>query len=326
MNNTKSEKQPKVYFIIGPTACGKSSLAFSVANKLNADILSADSRQVYKGLEITSGADIPADFTRVEDGTFINESGLTVYGQSLLHPTEVWSVGLFKEYVVSKIFSTFQKKKSLIIVGGAGLYLHALLMNDPHMFTGPNQQLRQKLAKLSLSELQTYISNLQPNAQNFFNDSDWKNPTRIIRGIEMIESNPKYQRTPIDEVENRIRFTTNGQEFAIEPVWFGILKDAEELQTSIEQRVKDRIAHGAITEIEKLIANYEDQKVPAFSTTGVKEVMLFINGSIDKEALIKQWTLREWKYAKRQLTWFKKRPYVNWQTLDRIKDAILKDS
>lgn len=332
MTHTTIDHLPSIIFLVGPTATGKSSLAFQLAEKVNAHILSADSRQVYKGLEITSGADVPATFSPTprhpEPGhrpslsgsdllqTYFestdNQKSTKLFGVSLLNPTEEWSISQFREYALSIIELCKIEKKNLIVVGGSGLYLQSLLIDDPKLNIPPNNDLRQELAALSLTELQEKLS--QINHQHFtkLNNSDLNNPRRLIRAIEMFSS-------PRRDAINGV--STKKSIHALEQHWFGLEIDNEILQQRINQRVVERTQLGALTEVEKLLNQQVETRFitsppPVFTTTGVKEIRAFLNNQIEKEELVDLWTLREFKYAKRQKTWFKKRSQIEWISFD----------
>jgi tRNA dimethylallyltransferase len=175
-------------FIVGPTATGKTSLAFDLAKKLNADILSADSRQVYQGLEITSGVDIPANWSKSEKEIggyrFYSDGTTQLYGVSFLPTQAEWSIAHFRDYAETIWNETQRRGKMLIIVGGSGLYHRSLFLDKAVLTIGPSESLREELQQLSVEELQHRLSQQLPQASELLNHSDWNNPRRLVRWIE----------------------------------------------------------------------------------------------------------------------------------------------
>lgn len=310
-NNTHSAT-----FIVGPTASGKSSLALQYAKVNNCHILSADSRQIYQGIEITSGADIPNEFDFVSSENFpiltgyFSNGDMNIYGISALHPTKVWSVGRFQELAYSVFERAYAEGKGVVIVGGSGLYTHSLLLRHDQLHVPPNEKLRKLLEEKNVNELQDEIQEKYPQLVDTLNQSDWNNPRRLIRLLEILHSQKTVSiKKEIDSVDNVIQF----QGEKIIPTWIGKNLEKDELQRKIIERVKERITHGAIQEIERLYAHIEDKKTPILTATGVKEIVGFLHEQYDEEQLTELWSRREFQYAKRQMTWFKKRNYIQWR-------------
>ena len=310
-----------ITFIVGPTASGKSTLALQYAKVNNCNILSADSRQVYQGIEITSGADIPSQFDFVETPVesrliaplpqgYFWDGETNIYGISSLHPTEVWSIGLFRELANYVFAKSFAEKKGVVIVGGSGLYTHSLLLEHDQLKVPPNQRMRESLEENSIEELQEMVEAKYPKFAQTFNPSDWSNKRRLVRSLEILSTQPVNNvKKEIDNVENFIEFDGT----KINPKWIGIYVEKNELEQRIEKRVKERISSGAVQEVERLASVVNDRQAPIFTTTGVKEILGFLNGQYDEGQLIELWARREFQYAKRQMTWFKKRNYIEWQ-------------
>jgi len=292
-------------FIVGPTATGKSSLATAVSNLLKYDVLSADSRQVYTGLEITSGADISASFSKSTNTVggfqyFSNQSN-SYYGLSMLNPDQEWSIAHFHDYAKKVIEHTQTEQRTLLIVGGSGLYLHSLFLDSKQLHIAPNRAIRSVLENESVEELQQRVVAIDSNVKERMNHSDWHNPRRLIRLYEKNLTGVSPHSDETQQVLNSPEAHT----------WIGVHLEKEIIKENIQKRVIERITQGAIQEVEKLLSDYS-QKFPALSTTGVKEIIGYLNDNYDKDTLIELWSLREFQYAKRQLTWFKKRSYIQW--------------
>ncbi len=290
--------------IIGPTAVGKTSLAFMLLEKLNAHILSVDSRQVYKGLEITSGADIPKDWKYMEgeDVSYFRKQNQKIFGVSCIKVDEEWSVAHFKKMVKSVINICKKEKKNLILVGGSGFYIHALHIRDQDMFVSPNEKLRKKLNSYSLSKLQDQLTQLWPERAKNMNQSDWNNPRRLIRAIEIGQ-----------EKKGEKKHIPSPTMILDDAAWIGLTVQKEELKKRIRKRVKQRIQQGSIQEVERLLKYYGDQivKLPALSSLGVSEIQSYLSHK-NMERLVDEWTLHEVQYSKKQMTWFKKMNTIQW--------------
>ncbi|MEO8581201.1 MAG: tRNA (adenosine(37)-N6)-dimethylallyltransferase MiaA [Patescibacteria group bacterium] len=299
-------------FIVGPTATGKTKLALNLAQTLNADILSADSRQLYQGLEVTTGVDLPTNFSESQETLgeyqFFTNGQINLYGVSFLKQNEEWSIAHFRDYAELVWQKTVTDKKQLIIVGGSGLYHHSLFLDKSTLQVEPSKKLREELQNSTIEELQTRLIGQYPQVRTLLNDSDWQNPRRLMRWIEKTSAkeSPTQSGTP----------SIFGSE--TDHTWIGLSCNKEILEKRIWDRVERRIETGAIREVELLLANNEGEKLPSLSTLGVKDIAMYINNQISKEELLTLWSRHEFQYAKRQITWFKKREYINWIDMEEM--------
>jgi tRNA dimethylallyltransferase len=314
-----SQQSTQRYFsLVGPTAVGKTELAFWLARQLlhqqlasGIDIISADSRQVYQGLEVLSGADLPPHFTfNSHDNFFLQHfankhEDIRLYGVSIIKPTEEWSVAHFQQLVKTVVArEELGEGRVAIIVGGTGLYHQHITNPDTLLHIPPNAQLRNQLQELSVYELQSLLKELRPAKLADMNNSDRANPRRLIRAIE-IEKGRAQATENSGEVD---------AEKALPPalLTLGITDAGLRIKKRIEQRVRDRFSNGAQQEVAHLMAVYEDWTLPAFSTTGVREVRAYLEDRITADECLQHWTLSEIQYAKRQQTWWKKRAVDDW--------------
>lgn len=278
--------------LVGPTATGKSALAYQLAAewlafKVKPLLISVDSRQVYQGLELISGVDLPP----AELGPLV--------GVSTVLPNEPWSVGHFCQLVRPLLVTAAVHQQPVILVGGTGLYHQQLFSTDTALITPPNQELRLEWADAELADLQRVVQQRNPNRWVTMNPSDRANARRLIRALEL-SSEVQEQTVPLPPLPPYRLLTV------------GLEAEVEVLTERIKSRVHQRFAFGAIQEVERLIANYTDWSLPAFSTTGVREVRQYIEGTLTAEECMEIWTRREVQYAKRQVTWWKKnRPQLS---------------
>jgi tRNA dimethylallyltransferase len=271
-------ESPLFSLIFGTTASGKSALAYKLAEQQQADVLSYDSRHVYKQMDIVTGKDKPRD-----------DFSQTLFGQDLIYPNEEFSIRHFYEYARPIIEDHRQKQRPLILVGGSWLYAQVLIQPPDSLFVPQNFQLRQELNALTLAQLQKKLRGLDSQKFQKLNNSDQNNPRRLIRAIEVAQSpnSPK----PI---------------VLIAPDEYTLLKRTlpfAEIEENILRRIENRLAHGALAETEFLLQQYLDWSQPAFSATGYRYLRAYLQKGITLFQLKHLWFIQERDYAKRQLTW-----------------------
>ncbi len=325
-----------ILVICGPTASGKTSLALSIAKEIffprssvipdplrrsfseaslignpsgkSVHILSADSRQIYKGLDIITGKDIPADLP----------SNIKFFGLDLVSPNQVFNVSDFVAYSQKIITDSAEQNIPLIIVGGTGLYLKAITSNLLDVHVPPDKELRSELEKLTLSDLKKRLEELNPSKYSSLNNSDLNNPRRLIRAIEISYSFKQTNVIP-GLTRNPEQFHDQNQNF----LWLGLKVDKQIQENKIHQRVLDRLENGAIDEVKKLIPHYPDTSLPIHSSLGVKQIKEYLAGNISKEQLTDLWTKVEVDYARRQMVWFNKQSGIVWYDKDSINQELV---
>lgn len=274
--------------IAGPTASGKTSLAVDLAKELDTVIISADSRQFYKELSIGTAKPTKEEMQGVEH-YFINS-------HSIHSPL---SAGAFEKEALSLLEKLFKKYPKIILVGGSGMFLKALTHGTDQLPSDP--EVREKWNKLyeekGITYLQEHLNKLDP--ERFIN-IDHKNPIRLIRNIEIIEVSGKKVSEQLGEnISNR----------SFESHYFILDHPREVLYERINQRVDQMIENGLLDEVKKL---QPYKKLQSLNTVGYKELFDYLEGVNDLDTaifLIKQNTRR---YAKRQLTWFRKIEDATW--------------
>jgi tRNA dimethylallyltransferase len=313
MNTTHS-----IIVICGPTASGKTGLALQLAKELpKANILSVDSRQVYKGLDIITGKDIPEGLS----------PNIKIYGHDIFDPTERANLADFVRFS-QKIIATSQNTGTpLIIVGGTGLYLKAITQNLSDVTVPLNQKLRKKLETLSLEKLQYLLQKENPQKYSSLNHSDFMNPRRLIRYIEISKSHSRPDR---ESISSSLRVSPplagGGTPTRQSPTnfhWIGLLPDKTTLKQNIHTRVMQRLKSGAIDEVKNLLKNHSDRNLPIYTSLGVSFIIDCLDQKISKEQLIDLWTNAEADYARRQVVWFKKQPSIVWYDKDIDKQKLV---
>lgn len=297
-------KDNQIISIVGATATGKTATALALAEKLLSlklvsivHLLSADSRQVYRGLENLTGADLPTDFVATKDShfgypSFTNSTkNIFIHGVSVIEPDDDWSVAHFQK-LFTEIKSQLKDDEILVVVGGTGFYQQQIANTAETIGVPQNLSLREKLAKLSVTELQKQLKDLDKEKLESMNNSDLNNPRRLVRAIEIALYRTKQ---PV------ITKQTTSQTSKI--FYLELPKAVREEE--IKQRVVDRF----VLAKEEVAKQLQNEKINTLATTctGFAELAQFIRGEIDQTTCLAKWQLAEIQYAKRQDTWWKKR-------------------
>lgn len=272
----------KLLAIVGATATGKTGLAVKLSKLFPSLLVSADSRQVYRGMDIVTGKDHPA--------------GVKLAGLNLADPDQEFSVGQWQAAVMPVITRAWGAGQLPIVVGGTGLYLRAVTTGIATATIPPNPKMREGLEPLSVEQLQDRLGELDPAKLAAMNESDRANPRRLVRAIEIATSPIKPQASSLKP----------------QALIIGLKYSNDSNHSSnIRQRVIDRLQQGALAETQALLAKYSPD-LPSFTSLGYRHLLDHLAGQITKGELIDHWTREELAYAKRQLTWFNKVPDINW--------------
>jgi tRNA dimethylallyltransferase len=248
----------KILVVCGPTATGKTALAVQSAKSFNGELVSADSRQVYRGMDLITGkekADVP------------------IWLYDVVDPDEEFSVSHWVKLAGRAVADIQKRNKLPIVVGGTGLYIHALLNPLETVNIPPDSKLRAQLSMLSKEKLQKKLQMVAPNVWKKLNISDSNNPRRLIRKIEIAKS----------------KIQTKTQTDPYDYLLIGLKAPLVELDKRIDARMNQRKKKGIEREIARFLLLY-DRNLPSMSAIG----------------------LNEHAYARRQLTWFRKDPTVTW--------------
>jgi len=281
-----------VLVIVGPTASGKTALSILLAEKLGGEIISADSRQIYRYLDIGTAKPTPEELKRAIHH-FI----------SILNPDQNYNAGEYGQQARAKIEELLKQNKQPILVGGSGLYVRAAIDG---FFEGPgkNSEIREQLE----TEAQTLGSEILFERLKKIDPisaakMDATKVRRVIRALEVYYATGK----PISDLHS-------AQEIKIpfEAVQFGLEWDRKALYRRIEQRVDEMIENGLIEEVRGLLVKGYSRSANALNTVGYKETFDFIEGKITEEEMIRLIKQNTRHFAKRQLTWFRADKRVRW--------------
>ena len=296
------EPQRKIIVILGPTASGKSALAVKLAKKINGEIVSADSRQVYKEFNIGSGKITKKEMSEVPH-----------YCIDIVSPRKIFTVVDFKKCANEAIEKIFIRNKTPIIVGGTGLYIQAIVDNLVLPEVKPNWKLRKELENKTTEEMLETLKKLDPErAKNI----DAKNPRRLIRAIEIAKALGKVPNLEI-------------QCPSWEALQIGIKLPDEILKKNIEKRIKKMLnppaGGGLVAETKRLRASGLSWKRIHELGFEYKYPALFLQNKISKDEMLSKMLVENWQYAKRQMTWFKRDKRIKWTSKEKQAEKFIKE-
>ena len=295
----RMNEKHKVIVICGPTASGKTALSIELAKKINGEIVSADSMQIYKDMDIGT-----AKPTKQEMGEIKH------YLLDFVSPEDRYSVAQYKQDAKNAIKEIINKGKTPIIVGGTGLYVDSLIYEIEYNDIKLDEEYRKKLEKIAeeqgLEELYKKAVEIDPEAMKKISQNDKK---RIMRVLEIYHSTGKTK----TEQEKESRKNPVEYDYRV----FAINWDREILYQRINKRVDIMVEQGLIEEVKEILDKY-DKFPTAMQGLGYKEVVDYLNGIYTKEEMIEKIKLETRRYAKRQLTWFRKNKQTIW--LDGTND------
>ena len=298
--------KPKVIVICGPTASGKTALSIELAKKVNGEIISSDSMQIYKNMNIGTAKPSKEEM-----------QGIPHHLQDFVEPNQRYSVAEFKKDAEIAIETILAKGKTPIVVGGTGLYVDSLIYGieyqDIELDEKYRNELEQRATNEGLLKLYEEAQKIDPQAMEKISPNDKK---RIIRVLEI------YKSTGKNKTEQEIESRKNGVKYDYRV--FAINWDREKLYERINKRVDIMIEQGLIQEVEQLLEKY-DEFPTAMQGLGYKEVVEYLEGKTSREEMIEKIKMETRRYAKRQITWFKKNKQTIWigpKDLQKILDEI----
>jgi len=287
----------KIIIIVGPTAIGKTGLSIELANALNTEIISCDSRQFYKELKIGSAPPNAKELAAAKHH-FIHH----------LSVTEDYNAGEFEINAIAKIKELHKTKDTIVVVGGSGLYIDAICKGFDKMPEIPEQiriRLNSKLNKHGLVWLQDEVKKVDPN---FYATCDHQNPQRLLRALEVFIATGE----PFSSYKS-----ATPKERPFEIIKIGLTTDREILYKRINTRVDKMLENGLLEEVESLIPF---QQRNALQTVGYKEIFAFYNNDCTLAKAVENIKQNTRRFAKRQLTWFRKDKNTTWFEPNQISD------
>ncbi|MGO0905410.1 tRNA (adenosine(37)-N6)-dimethylallyltransferase MiaA [Clostridioides difficile] len=296
-------KKIPLIILTGPTAVGKTDLSIKLAKDMDAEIISADSMQIYKYMDIGS-----AKVTSEE------MQGVKHYLIDEVKPDYPFSVSEFQQRAKKYISEINQKGKSVLVTGGTGLYLNSLIYNMDFAKSDANNELREELQKQLLENGIDYmhdrLKSLDEEAANRIHKNNTK---RVIRALEVCLSGKK-----MNDFSSDLKFNDDYQ-----PIIIVLNRDRERLYERINMRVDIMLKNGLVEEVKKLLNMGFKKDMISMQGIGYKEILKYLDGEYTYEEAIEIIKRDSRRYAKRQITWFKRYETAKWFDLDKYEDLDL---
>ena len=286
-------EQPQLVIITGPTATGKTALAIDLARQYDAEIVSADSRQVYRYLDIGTAKPTPAQ-----------QETISHHLIDVVNPDEQFDGARFRTLALAAITNIHQRGKRVLVVGGTGLYLRALTRG---LFAGPaaDPTLRIQLQEQEHNEgkgfLHRRLQEVDPEAADRLHPND---TVRLIRALEVFLTTGK----PMSQWQREHGF----RERLFQTLMIGLVYERETLHRRIAERCRQMLHDGLVDEVRRVWALGYGPALPVMQTIGYAQVKAFLQGQCNEEEALAQMTTETKQLAKRQLTWFRAEPELQW--------------
>ena len=293
--------------VAGPTASGKTSLAVELAKFTDGEVVSCDSMQIYRRMTIGTAKPVPEEM-----------EGIIHHMIDVAEPDEDFSVSRYCEMATPIVEDIIARGKTAIIAGGTGLYMDSLIKgNDfaPFPATGHRQRLEEKLAQVGLDAMLAELAAVDPEAA----ERSQRNPRRVIRALEV------FYETGETITAHNIRTQAIPPRF--DPLWIGLdFEPRQLLYDRIDLRVDIMLRQGLVEEIRELLASGIPENCTAMQAIGYKEFLAAMQGRITIEEAAEAVKQGSRRYAKRQLTWFRRNPNMHWltRTADTAPEEILR--
>ena len=300
----------KIILVVGPTSVGKTDLSLILANKINGEIVSADSRQIYKGMDI--GTDKPSEEIRMR---------VKHYMIDIVDPDEYYSAGRYSREARQVVDQVISEGKYPIVVGGAGLYIRALtdgIFPENKKDYNVKRELRERVEREGIKNLYDYLKRIDPQSASHLSPKDAQ---RIVRAVEVFEVTGK----PFSEFLN-IECTPIKHNL----LFIGLKRDRAELYQRIEKRVDLMIKRGLIEEVKMLREKGYDRDLDSMRAVGYREIHQHLDGEITLNEAINLIKQKSRNYAKRQITWFNNEKRINVfqvsenKKIENIAESVIK--
>ncbi len=286
--------------VVGPTAIGKTAMAIKIAQHFNCDILSADSRQFFT--EMTIGTAVPS------------KSELAAAKHYFIHNKSIfdeYTVGDFEKEAIAKLDELYQTSDFAVLAGGSGLYVDAVLKgfdDFPDIDKTVRAAIAENYTRLGIDYLQSELKKRDPD---YFDLIDTGNPQRMMRALEVAIGSGKPYSTFLKGKANARNFI---------PIIIGLEADREIIYERINRRVDAMMDDGLLDEAEKL---YPHKELNALQTVGYRELFDYFSGTADLDFAVSEVKKNTRRFAKRQMTWFRKNPNIRWFDYETSAEEII---
>lgn len=292
----------KIVCVVGPTASGKTALSVALAKALNGEVISADSMQLYRGMDVGTAKVTPEEM-----------DGVPHHMIDVAEPWESFSAARYVEMADPILQDILSRGKTAIIAGGTGLYVDALIAGRtfaPYPETGRRQALEQEAEELGMEHMLSRLRAVDPDSASRLHLADRK---RIIRALEV------YEETGKTITQHNLETQTLPDKY--HPVWIGLTYEPRQLlYDRIDLRVDKMLEAGLLEEIRGLLERGIPGGCTAMQAIGYKEFLPVLDGTASLETAVEQVKQGSRRYAKRQLTWFRRKEDTEWILLDKMQD------
>lgn len=286
-------KKQKIIAIVGPSSSGKTSLAIEIAKKLNGEIISVDSRQIYRGLDIGSAKP-----------TLDERQGIEHHLIDIVDVTDEYTVADFSDEAKKKINEILEKGKAPILAGGTGLYFRVLLQDFDLPRVAPNKELRDELEKQTSQELYNKLLELDYDIAQKIH---FNNKVKIIRALEVCMT----LNMPMSKAQKK-------KDSEYQTIWFGLnAQNRDFLYDRVNKRTDIMFEQGLLNEAKNLFEQYPENNI-LLSTIGYQELYPFFKGEITLEEAKEQLKQNTRRYVKRQISWFNANKEINWLDIENL--------
>jgi len=293
-------KDNMVNVILGPTSTGKTSLAVDLCRRHDGEIISADSRQIYKGFDIGTGKlPVNLNVSIIRKDKYWIVDGINVWGYDLADPMEYFSAYDYALFALDRIGKLMRKGRTVFLVGGTGFYLDLITGKMKTAGVEPDLELRNELKELSLKQLRAKLASLNPDR---LKSVDLSNPFRLIRAIEVGLNKKRYD-TPLPYLKN-VKFN-----------FIGLTASRDFLYKNVDSWLDSVWENGLIDETRNALLVYKDLRI--LSGLVYKSAVKFLNGETKEESAKQEAKYALHAYVRRQQTWFKKNGDVKWFDISR---------
>lgn len=317
----------KLLVISGPTATGKTALALHLAKFFDGELISADSRQIYRGMDIGTGKDLPSGVKPTLSSIQIDSknaytfsvyavNGIPVWMYDVINPDEEFSVSHYQKLASAVIEDIKRRGKLPILIGGTGLYIRSIVSGFDTLTIPPDRALRKIYEHVDISLLQKKLQEDFPHIWENLNGSDRMNPRRLIRKLE-IGIHQKQWKKEKKELLNKHDIC-----------WISFQAPFSFLYEKIDERVDKRYKEGIIEEIKGLLGKGYRWDLPSMHTLGYQEWRDYFEKN-DRQStsfliadILQKWKYHEHAYARRQMTWFRKETIIHWFDRNTKRETI----
>ena len=301
----------KLIVVLGPTASGKTELSLKLAKKFGGEIINADSRTIYKELDIGTDKPLQSKNEKVKSKKGKQKKEYIVkevphHLIDFLEPLKIFSVAKYQKLASKKIKEIQAKGKIPFLVGGSPLYIDSVIYEYKIPKVKPDYKLREKLEKESEESLVSKLERINPEA---LESVDLKNKRRVIRAFEIVLKSKKSLRPAVRSLSKNI-------------LVLGIKTDREKLYKKINQRVELMIKKGLIKEVENLVKKYGNE-APALSGIGYRQIVEYLQGETSSSEALELVKRDSRRFAKRQLTWFRRNKNIKWVSNQKQAEKLI---